>query len=355
LVTSSGVRTVTALLQCASCRFAVFYFLPFFGAFAEVRPVNVRWLVLGAVYWLLHSMGTETVNRLSDRVEDAVNRPERTALCEQVGFTRLRHISIGLWVSVAVLDVVFVVLRPNVLLAVLLTLAGLSSLNYSYGLRLARNRYAAPLLLTFHFGGTFMIGWVIASQVLDASAWRNFLSVALPFVVVSCGTLIALGGVKDLTDVVGDAEVDYHSLWVTVARKHGKWLIWALVSTTFVLTGAFVAIGLYPPRFLLSFALIPAAILLRHCLWHSSTALEELVTREIFYQYWMLYLAVAVTLYAPGVETFAAVIGSLAYWVVTSQYLHWSGGVQQEHLRTIVNLASPTGRARSPRREVSDD
>lgn len=342
MVSLLSARAGTALLRCASCRFAAYYFLPFFAAFSEVDPMNAKWIALSSSYWLLHSMGTETVNRLSDRTEDAVNRPERTALCEQFGFTRLRHISIGLWMLVALLDIVFLALRPSVLLAILLVLSGLSSLMYSYGLRLARNRYAAPMLLTLHFGGTFTIGWVMASQPLDASAGHHFLVSGLPFIVVSCGTLIGLSGVKDITDIAGDVAIDYHSLWVSVAHKYDKWLSWVLISTTFVLTGAFIAVQLYPPRFLISFALIPVAILLRQCLDHASTAVEKTVTREFFYQYWMVYLALTVALYIPSAATFTVVACSVAYWAAATQYLHWSGGVQRDHLRTVVKLALRT-------------
>lgn len=321
-------------LRCGSSRFAVLYFLPYFAAMSGSGRVSWGWVALGAGYWFLHSMGTELLNRCSDRTEDAINRPERTALCERIGFGRLREVAIVSWIAVVMLDIVFVVLRPSILLAILLLLAGLSAVGYSYGPRLARNRYVAPIVLTFHFGGTFMIGWVLGHPALDESAWRDFGTHALPFFVVSCATLLALGGAKDLTDMVGDQVVGYRSAWLALVRKHESWLTLTLVSSTFVMTSIFVVIGSYPRRFLVLFALAPLALALYRCLRFATSSAERHVTREFFYHYWMAYLVVAVPSYAPDTETFIVVAGSLAYWILTTQFLHWSPGVRLAEVRT---------------------
>lgn len=347
MASSFDMRTVTALLRCTSCRFAVYYFLPFFSAFTHVRAMNVYWIVLGGAYWSLHTMGTEAVNRLSDRTEDAVNRRERTALCEQVGFTRLRQLSLGVWTAVAVLDMIALISSRSAVLAILLLLSGLSGVMYSFGLRIARNRFLAPLFLSFHFGGTFSVGWVAASHGLDTTAWRHFVSDGLPFGVVSCATLIGLSGVKDITDVAGDESIGYRSLWVALARKHRQWLSWVLISITFVLTTVFVIARIYPPRFLTSLALIPIAVLLCTSIMRASNAAENSATREFFYQYWMLYLAVTVALYTPNPATFTVVGCALVYWVVTTQYLHWTGGVRRPDLTAIARLVR-SYRAPSP-------
>src|SRR5213083_1997669 len=82
-----------ALLRCGSCRFAAFYFLSFYIAILDSGHGGWRWLLFSALIWLLHSLGTELVNRVSDETEDRINRPERTAMCDLIGYPRIRLLS----------------------------------------------------------------------------------------------------------------------------------------------------------------------------------------------------------------------------------------------------------------------
>ncbi len=333
-----SVNPFVALLRCTSCRFTIFYALPFFAALAGAGQASVGWGMFSLAYWWLHSTGTEAANRLSDRHEDAINRPERTAMCAQLGWGRLRAALVAAWAGVAVLDVFLVVARPSVALAVLLVLSAASALGYSYGPRLARHRAVAPLLLTFHFGGTFITGWVVAHPQTDDTASGGFLREVGPFVVVSCATLLALGGSKDITDVSGDEAIGYRSGWIALVRRHGAWLTWALVMSTFALTAAFVVAGLLPERWLWIVVLLPLAVRLRQCLWTAATPLERAVTRELFYHYWIAYLCVAVLLYAPGPATALAVLVAALLWLIASNTLHWGTGVDRTFVRTVIRL-----------------
>ncbi|MBA0049524.1 hypothetical protein E0L36_00935 [Streptomyces sp. AJS327] len=334
----------TALLRATSVRFAALYFLPFYTALAAAGQARWQWVLVGAGYWFAHGLGTEALNRLADRTEDEVNRPERTAICLRVGFGNLRRAGIAAWIAVALLDALLLVLWPDPVLALFLLLAGVSGVNYSYGLRLSRNRYLAPLLLTFHFGGTFVIGWVLAQRHWDAEVWREFTGYPLPFFVVGMVTLLALGGAKDLTDLAGDARIGYHSAWIDLVRRFGPWLAAVMVGSTYLLVTVFVLAGRFPPRFWLWLLLIPVGAALARCLWRASSAEERLATREFFYQYWMLSLAVASLLYAPGWSTALAVGCVVAFWGAATQRMHWSAGVRRETVRAVVTLVRPDRR-----------
>lgn len=336
------MSAATALLRATSIRFTALYFLPYCVALTAADQARWQWIGLGIGYWFLHGLGTEALNRLADRVEDEVNRPERTALCHRVGFERIKRVALYAWLGIAALDILILVLVPDPLLALYLVLAGLSGVNYSYGLRLARNRLLAPLLLTFHFGGTFLVGWVLVRHEADSRSYADFTAYPLPFFVVGMVTLLALGGAKDLTDLAGDARIGYHSAWVGLLRRSGAWLAALMVASTYVLTVLFVATGLLPGRFLLWLALTPVAALLGICLWRASTAEQRLATREFFYQYWMLVLPLGALLYAPTTNTAVAVLGSLAFWWWATQRMHWSSGVRRATLRSLAELIVPS-------------
>ncbi|MCF6524489.1 UbiA family prenyltransferase [Streptomyces sp. JJ36] len=334
---------VPALLRATSVRFTALYYLPYCTALLAAGQARWLWLVLGAVYWFAHGLGTESLNRLADRTEDEINRAERTALCHRAGFPAIRRTAVAAWSTVALLDVVLLVLHPDPVLALFLLLAGLSAVNYSYGLRLSRNRWLAPLLLTFHFGGTFVIGWVLAQDHWDAQVWRDFAGYPLPFFVTGMVTLLALGGAKDLTDLAGDARIGYHSAWVELLQRRGAWIAGVMVGSTYLLVLVFVAAGLFPARFLLWLLLAPVGAALGRCLWRAASPEQQLATREFFYQYWMLSLSVAALLYAPRPGTLAAVAGTLAFWGLTTQRLHWSPGVRRATLRAVLSLVRPQG------------
>lgn len=327
-----------ALLRATSVRFTSLYFLPFYAALSAAGQARWEWVVMGAGYWFAHSVGTETLNRLADRREDEVNRPERTALCQHAGWENIRRAAVWSWVAVAVLDLAFLAMRPDPVLALFLVLGGLSSVNYSYGLRLSRNRFAAPFVLTFHFCGTFVIGWTLAQDHWSTEVWKGFAEYPLPFFAVGFLTLLVLGGAKDLTDLAGDVSIGYHSAWVGVVRRHGSAVTTAMVWSTYVMVGLLVAVGLFPPRFLFWLLLLPVATALGRCLWRASSEQERSATREFFYQYWVLNLAVAVPLYSPHLSTVVGVVGGLAFWVFATQRVHWSPGVRRGTLRALVSL-----------------
>jgi 4-hydroxybenzoate polyprenyltransferase len=328
-----------AFLRCGSCRFAAFYFLSFYVAILSSGHGGWRWLLFGAVIWLLHSLGTELVNRLSDQVEDRVNRPERTAYCDMVGFSRLKTLSVVIWSIVALLDLIWLYYFPNPLLAVLLFLAFLAGINYSYGVRFKRKRYLSLFALTFPFAGPFIVGWAVYHPVAMSADYVSDLVLGVGPFVVTLGLLIgSIATTKDVTDMQGDALIGYLSVAISLIRKNALFVILGLISIPFFAILIFTSLGLLPNRFLFLLLFMPVSLVGSVCIYTATEEGQLQSLKEAVYQYWFILLSTSLYLYHPAPETLAVVLGTAAYWIIASRYLHWSDGVRLWKVRVIFSL-----------------
>ncbi|HJQ31321.1 MAG TPA: UbiA family prenyltransferase [Pyrinomonadaceae bacterium] len=334
------MNKLIALMRCGSCRFAAYYFLPFYVALLSFGGGGRRWAVFGAAVWFLHSLGTELVNRLSDRVEDQINRPERTAYCEAVGFDRIKLISLLVWLTIVACDVAWVYTRPNPFLAALLVMGIMAGVGYSYGIRFKRKRYLSLLALTFPFGGPFLIGWASSGVIPadGAGAFAGLLRASGALLLVVGAFIGTLAGVKDITDIEGDDRVGYDSLWVSLIRRHATRVIFVMISLPFFITLVLVGARLLPPRFLALLLFMPVSLALTLCVRAAKENEQRQAVREALYHYWFVFLSAALFLYWPRGETLLVIMGSGVYWVLTTQYLHWSDGVSANKARALVSL-----------------
>jgi len=327
---------VFALFRCGSCRFTAFYFLSFYIALLDSGHGSWRWLLFGAFFWSLNSLGTELTNRLSDQTEDRINRPERTALCDQVGFSQIKKLCILIWSTLLIVDLTWIWLQPNLNLAVLLILGLLAGVNYSYGLRFKNKKYLSLFALTFPFGGPFLIGWSAYNPLPAAS--DTFLELVYrggPVVLVLGFFIASLAGIKDITDVPGDEQIGYQSFWVSLARTHSTALVSFVVAIPFIILSFLLITEMLPLRFTALLFVFPVSLSLAFCVRLARTRDQQQALREILYHYWFCFLCIALFLYVPTVAAAATILGTGAYWIVTSQYLHWSSGLRLWKIQTV--------------------
>lgn len=334
-----AVPKLIALLRCGSCRFAAFYFLSFYVAILSSGYGGWKWLVFSALIWLLHSLGTELVNRLSDQVEDRVNRPERTAYCDAIGYKGLKILSVCIWSVVACLDLAWLYFFPNPILAVLLFLAFMAGINYSYGVRFKRKRYLSLFALTFPFAGPFIVGWTVYHPIISSpeNIFELMFKVA-PFVVVMGLLIGSIASTKDITDVRGDALIGYLGVAVSLIRRHALFSILGLISIPFFVIIIFTATNLLPYRFLSLLFFMPVSLLGSLCIYTTVEEERLPVVKEAVYQYWFVLLSTSLYLYHPSPETLAVILGTGAYWFIASQYLHWTDGIRLWKVRVIFSL-----------------
>ena len=115
----ASLSLLASVLRCGSCRFSAFYFVSFEIALLYGGRTDWSWIPLGFVFWLLHCLAIELLNRYSDRREDQINRPERTQICERIGFDAIKAIAAAAWIVLAVVYVIWLWLEPNFVLSAL--------------------------------------------------------------------------------------------------------------------------------------------------------------------------------------------------------------------------------------------
>jgi 4-hydroxybenzoate polyprenyltransferase len=342
---SRGAR-LSAFLRCASCRFAAFYFIPFLAGLVQMDAATVPYVAFGALFWLVESLAVEVTNRLADRAEDALNRPERTALCEQVGWPTLARAQRGLWGAVAALSVAWLLVDGNPALAVILAAGVALGVAYSRGPRLARRRWFAFVAVNMLFGGAFLTGWAAGGPPGELG-WGQ-LATNTAFVTVVGVFILAFAGIKDLTDREGDVRAGYRSPFLELVDRRGTVPLAALALAPFALVWGLVAGGVLPVRLVALTAFAPCSLLLARAVRQGRSPGDQMAIRECFYVYWLVFGSAAVLLFVPSWTLAAGVAGAVGYWIVTTRTLHWAAGLSVAELRRLVRLALGDETARTP-------
>lgn len=349
-MSGGSVGKLRALLQCASCRFGALYYVPFCAGMAAAGTLSLATALLGAAFWLTLGMAIEVTNRLADRVEDAVNRPERTGLCETVGWELLARVQLLLWGLVVLATAAWLALAPNALLLLLLLSGAGFGLAYSRGPRLARHRLLVFVVLSGTFVGPFCLGVAAGDPLAGAGSGATFgqLGQFVPLFWVMTFFISSLAGVKDITDRAGDEAIGYRSAFVSFAERHGTAALTALAAVPFAALAGFVAAGQMPARALVLLAFLPlsAGVALAVRGAHDQPA-DQLLVREALYDHWLAFTTATLLVCFPGLGLLAALAGAWGWWLVASRWLHWSAPLRLADLPRVVALAS-AGSARRP-------
>jgi 4-hydroxybenzoate polyprenyltransferase len=316
---------------------------------AAAGTLTVATALLGAGFWLVLGLAIEVTNRLADRTEDAVNRPERTALCEAVGWRRLARVQLALWAAVLAATAAWLALDPNALLALLIASGAGFGIAYSRGPRLARNRALVFVVLSGTFVGPFCLG-VAAGDPLGAASDAGFarLGEFVPLFWVMTLFISSLAGVKDVTDRVGDEAIGYRSAFVAFAERHGGAALTTLAAVPFAALTAFVAGGALPARALALLAFLPlsAGVALAVRGAHDRPA-DQLLVREALYHHWLAFTTATLLVLFPSVGLLIALAGGWAWWLGASRLLHWTAPLRLGDLPRVAALASAGGARRA--------
>lgn len=328
----SAGRAALLLLRGCSVRFTAYYWVGYAAGLTVNGRFDLPLALLGVPMWLACCLGTEAVNRLADRAADEVNRPERTRLCAEFGWSRLTAVAVACWAVFALVGAVLVWRHPGfVLPAVLLVDIGLA-IGYSVGPAFKRHRVLSLLALTAPLVNPLLTGWAVHGGT------DTLLSPVLPAVAVLAAFSMGLSGIKDITDVEGDKELDYSSLWLLLVRLWRGAAVYALIGAPFLLLALFAGLGGLPGAAL---ALLPLAVLSALVVVAASRAeapQDREAAREVMHQYTFYFLALTLLVSTPGPAMAVASAVAVAFWLVASKTLHWSGGLTIGHLARWTRL-----------------
>jgi len=347
--TRAGKR-LRALLQCASCRFGALYYVPFSAGMAAAGTLDVVTALLGAAFWLVLGLAIEVTNRLADRTEDAVNRPERTALCAFVGWRTLARVQLALWGLVAAAAAVWLMRSPNAMLLLLIVSGAGFGIAYSRGPRLARRRAFVFVVLSGTFVGPFCLGFA-AGDPRGAASEAGFaqLGAFVPTFWVLTLFISSLAGAKDVTDRIGDQAIGYRSAFLAFVDRRGTVALTALAAAPFAALAAFVAAGDLPARALALLAFLPlSAGVARAVRSVRDRPAEQMLVREALYHHWLAFSTAMLLICFPSMGLAAAVAGAWAWWIAASRLLHWSAPLRLRDLPRVARLASASGDAPRP-------
>lgn len=274
------------------------------------------YLAAGIVAIVLLRVISSVGNCVSDRVEDAVDHPQRGPLCERVGYGRLSQVvTAAAALFLVILVLVMASWRHVDRLALLLWLCFLAlKLSYSYGPRLKPRRFSATILLGGLSAGMFTVGWI--NQGID-EAQTGLAAVLLLWLAGS-----TLCGSKDVPNLEGDQAIGYQSPYLRLlASRRPLARALAIVSLPYVAVLALVAGG-FRADVLWVLAVFPMAVVFTMVLIGARTPGERMVVREVGYLYWLTFMGVALVSLVPTAATVAWMAGGLVWFVLASLLVH---------------------------------
>jgi 4-hydroxybenzoate polyprenyltransferase len=329
-------RRILAFVKVSSIRFMAFYFVAFYGAIEVSGAGAVRVAALGALLWCVSCAGIELTNRYADRVEDEINRPERTALCKLVGYTTIGKAAFGIQAALLVLYLAWFAAARKVDLFAVQMASWLLGWGYSVGPRLKARRYGVLVALSCTFVLPFLFGFAVRGRLVEAP----LAPLCVPAFVIS------LSGVKDITDVAGDAERGYRSLFVDLAERRSGRALLALLASPYLLIAVLVLAGAAPARFLSLLLLAPGSLLFAVLVRGGRGPEETASVRESLYHFWFVFLAATMALLCPTKGLLAALASAAVFWVVATRKLHWATGLTREQFLAVTRILMRAGSER---------
>jgi len=307
------------LVKLARPRYLQFAVVPAAIGFLSTGNRSGTALALGVVAAFFWFLVTEYTNMVADRVEDAIDYQERTALCRRVGYNRLAGLAVSAAIAyVAVITVMLALgkIRPWLYLVALVCL-GLT-VNYSVGIRVKTRSVASVMLMGAYQASFLLAGWLYGHTNGDGSGREAFLCSA--FLLAFGVTLV---GWKDLPSFEGDARVGYRSLyWSVFAGRYAVPRARLLLAVPLLGVLACVASGLLPARYLYLLFLAPFAFAAATVIARARSLIERRAAREFGTLYLLASMnAVLVVLYPTAVTAAVVAAGSLSY-VLLGSILH---------------------------------
>jgi 4-hydroxybenzoate polyprenyltransferase len=279
-----------------------------------------RYLWIGVLTIVILRGISSIGNCIADRVEDAIDHPERAVLCEYVGYSTLRGIVLVLLIAYLALLLTMTFVLNVYWGAIALWIAYLLvKLSYSFGPRLKPKRSSATIILGAVSGGMFFVGW-IGNGLHDVAT-----GIVVAILLWSMGA--SLSGSKDAADLEGDARIGYRSVYKELMdSSHPLWRSIRVTSRPYLVAaaGAIVTTFIDGPDISLFWclALYPLAISFAVFLVRARSVAERSFLREFGYLYWIVFMGVVLISVMPTLTVVIVAVGALIWYLVISWLAH---------------------------------
>lgn len=350
-------RTMAAV-RLARPRYLSIMVTPFVCGFVASSNDDYVYLALGVLAVILYQAVTSIGNCLSDRVEDEVDYPLRTALCEEVSYEGLKRVVITscvLYMAIVATMTFVLDIQLDTIGFWVLYLVG--TLVYSFA-RIKTKTFGPPILLG---SLSAALAWVGYWGFHDAFSWtegvhfQEFLDLDIGGVLTGPAAAIGpavlamwifggtLCGSKDVPNLAGDEAIGYESIYLKIVRgPYAMFRVVTVMSLPYLATVVFVAVG-YPqpaPWVLIGY---PLACLFASILTRASEQTEFELVRELGYIYWQAFMALILFSLDPSVLMATILGASFAWWFVMSRGLHCDPTlIKAENLFVVRDILRPS-------------
>lgn len=244
---------------------------------------------VGAFLCAAGTAGSNFINTLTDIEEDAINLPVRVHLLRKAGIPRVR---IGAVIGHA-LPVILSLIFFNYIHSMLIVLAALDSILYSWGPRLKKGRWSSLIALSGVVILPFAAGWSAAADLRHLD----------PVIAVIGFFFAANINLKNLPDITGDELAGIRSLARGGASGEETRFLTGALLVPYLLLGIFLLLNITPSRYAFLLLLFPLALYIIYRLSGARTRVERDAIYTIGFFYQVVFIILALSLYYPHPET----------------------------------------------------
>jgi hypothetical protein len=280
---------------------------------------SLSYLALGNFAIVLFLLVTSYSNTLSDRVEDAIDYPERTRLAQLVGYGRIFKamvIAIALYPVAIILMIWPGGMRPYWAAGWILVLT--LTAGYSLGPKLKTKKLISPLITGGTAAGFLLLGYFGTNlNGNDGGLLASFLLLWI------FGISLYMVGYKDLANIAGDTTIGFRSTyWDVISGRRPAVRAGMLLILPYLTMIILVGVGLLSPVVLVALVLIPACAGYGIAMAKGRGPAEGIAIRDIGNIYWQLFVAVVLFGLHPRAATLLIALFALAWYLVSSFALH---------------------------------
>jgi 4-hydroxybenzoate polyprenyltransferase len=277
-------RKISILVNLSRPRTWVFAVSAFLFGYMSLSSWSSTYAVLGSFSFAVLTAATNLINAYTDRIEDSVNSPRRTAWIQQLGLSNLKYATIATYLLSISLAVPL-----GVFFLVVFAFGVFDSIFYSLRpLRFKRHiAFALP-----SFAGAVAIPFLAGNSVYGGVNLLNPLFIIITLFMLSYGTI------KNGPDYFGDRVAGLRTSSTIFNNKRSEGIFnLALLLSPYVAALAFMVLGIISPTYLivLPFALVPVYLIFGSMGTYDNERLEKFHIYGNFYGVGFLLLMFYVT------------------------------------------------------------